>query len=100
MFFVKYDADIIINEPLVEGCGAIEPIKLICGTQLLEMLYFVICFKYKFKDNKIVPIHPKVSMDDPLVKKAERAIKSFIATNRDKTKEFELIFSNCNCSDL
>lgn len=47
--------------------------------------------KYKFKDNKIVPIHPKVSMDDPLVKKAERAIKSFIATNRDKTKEFELL---------
>jgi len=47
--------------------------------------------KYKFKDNKIVPIHPKVSIDDPIVKKAERAIKSFIATNRDKTKEFELL---------
>jgi hypothetical protein len=47
--------------------------------------------KYKFKDNKIVPVHPKVSMDDPIVKKAERAIKSFIATGRDKTKEFELL---------
>lgn len=47
--------------------------------------------KYKFKDNKIVPIHPKVSMDDPIVKKAERAIKSFIATGRDKTKEFQLL---------
>jgi hypothetical protein len=30
-------------------------------------------------------------MDDPIVKKAERAIKSFIATGRDKTKEFELL---------
>jgi hypothetical protein len=47
--------------------------------------------KYKFKDNKIVPVHPKVSMGDPIVKKAERAIKSFIATGRDKTKEFELL---------
>jgi hypothetical protein len=30
-------------------------------------------------------------MDDPIIKKAERAIKSFIATGRDKTKEFELL---------
>jgi hypothetical protein len=47
--------------------------------------------KYKFKDNKIVAVHPKVSMDDPIVKKAERAILSFIATGRDKTKNFELL---------
>jgi hypothetical protein len=47
--------------------------------------------KYKFENNKIVPVHPKVSMDDPIIKKAERAIKSFIATGRDKTKEFELL---------
>jgi uncharacterized membrane protein YebE (DUF533 family) len=30
-------------------------------------------------------------MDDPIVKKAERAILSFIATGRDKTKNFELL---------
>jgi hypothetical protein len=47
--------------------------------------------KYEFENNKIVPVHPKVSMDDPIIKKAERAIKSFIATGRDKTKEFELL---------
>ena len=47
--------------------------------------------KYKFKDNKIVPVHPKVSMNDPIMKKAERAIKSFVATGRDKTKEFQLL---------
>jgi hypothetical protein len=47
--------------------------------------------KYKFKDNKIVAVHPEVSMDDPIVKKAERAILSFIATGRDKTKNFELL---------
>jgi len=47
--------------------------------------------KYKFENNKIVPVHPKVSMDDPIVKKVERAIKSFIATGRDKTKEFKLL---------
>jgi hypothetical protein len=47
--------------------------------------------KYKFQNNKIVSVHPKISMDDPIVKKAERAIKSFIATGRDKAKEFELL---------
>ena len=45
--------------------------------------------KYKVKGNKIIPIQPKVSLEDSLFKKAQRAIKSFVATKRFKDPKFK-----------
>ena len=47
--------------------------------------------KLKIVKDRIVPIQPKSSLDDSMLKKAQRAIKSFIATGRDKLPEFKEI---------
>lgn len=45
--------------------------------------------KYKLQNNKIVPVHPKMSLDDPLFDKVKRAINTFIATGRHKEPTFK-----------
>jgi len=47
--------------------------------------------KYKIKGNEIKTIQPKANLDDSFFKKAQRAIKSFIATGRDKEDAFKAI---------
>ena len=45
----------------------------------------------KLVGEEIINIHPKSSLEDSILKKAQRAIKSFIATGRDKEPAFKQI---------
>jgi hypothetical protein len=47
--------------------------------------------KYKIAKDKIIPIQPKASLEDSLYKKAQRALKTFVATKRFKDPNFKLL---------
>ena len=47
--------------------------------------------KYKIVKDEIIPIQPKASLEDSLYKKAQRALKTFVATKRFKDPNFKLL---------
>jgi len=47
--------------------------------------------KYKIVKDEIIPIQPKASLEDSLYKKAQRALKTFVATKRFKDPKFKLL---------
>ena len=47
--------------------------------------------KYKIVKDKIIPIQAKASLEDSLYKKAQRALKTFVATKRFKDPNFKLL---------
>jgi len=47
--------------------------------------------KYKIVKDEIIPIQPKASLEDSLYKKAQRALKTFVATKRFKEPNFKLL---------
>ena len=47
--------------------------------------------KYKVVGNEIIPVHPKATLKDTLYKKAQRALKTFVATKRFKDPNFKLL---------
>ena len=47
--------------------------------------------KYKIVKDEIIPIQPKGALEDSLYKKAQRALKTFVATKRFKDPKFKLL---------
>jgi len=47
--------------------------------------------KYKIVKNEIIPIQPKASLEDSLYKKVQRALKTFVATERFKEPNFKFL---------
>jgi len=47
--------------------------------------------QYKIVKDEIIPIQPKAALEDSLYKKAQRALKTFVATKRFKEPNFKLL---------